>query len=83
MEKDLFQANEQCSFWKTMENVRKNRGIKLVTTEKRGNYLVSGSNYHATICFEKAIEMKKKKKKKNTIIYEYTSLLSPIDARNQ
>ena len=33
-------------FRKTMENVRKHRYIKLVTTEQRGNYLVSEPNYH-------------------------------------
>ena len=31
-----------------MENVRKHRDIKLVTADKRRNYLVSGSNYHTT-----------------------------------
>ena len=31
----------------TMENVRKHRNIKLVTTERRINYLVSETNYHA------------------------------------
>ena len=30
----------------TMENVRKHRNIKLVTTERRINYLVSEANYH-------------------------------------
>ena len=31
-----------------MENVRKHRDIKLVTTDKRRNQLVSERNYHAT-----------------------------------
>ena len=48
---------------KTMENVRKHRDIKLVTTKERGNYLVSETNYHTTIFFSEnllAIEMGKK-----------------------
>ena len=36
---------------KTMENVRKNRNIKLVATEKRRNYLVSEPNYHTKFFF--------------------------------
>ena len=32
----------------TMENMRKHRGIKLVATEKRRNYLVSEPNYYTT-----------------------------------
>ena len=35
-------------FGKTMENVRKHRNIKLVTTESRRNYLVSEQNYHTS-----------------------------------
>ena len=31
---------------KILENVRKKRDIKLVTTEKGRNYLVSEPNYH-------------------------------------
>ena len=49
-------------FEKTMENVRKHRYIKLVTTKARRNYLVSESNYHRTIFFSEnllAIEMKR------------------------
>ena len=47
-----------------MENLRKNRGIKLVTTEGRRNYLVSEPNYHTAKFFTEhllAIEMKKTK----------------------
>ena len=45
-----------------MENVRKHRNIKLVTTEGRSNYLVSEPNYHTTKFFTEdllAIEMRK------------------------
>ena len=38
-------------FGKTMRNVRKNTDIKLFTTEKRRNYLVSEPNYHTTNFF--------------------------------
>ena len=47
---------------KTMENVRKHRDIKLVTTEIRTNYLVSEPNYQTTKFFTEdllTIEMKK------------------------
>ena len=51
-------------FGKTIENVRKHRDIKLVTTERRRNYLVSEPNYHTTKFFTEtllAIEMKKQR----------------------
>ena len=35
-------------FGKTMENLRKHREIKLLTTESRLNYFVSEPNYHTT-----------------------------------
>ena len=55
-------------FGKTMENVRKHRDIKPVTTENIRNYLLSESNYHTTKFFTHllAIEMKKNKNKKKT-----------------
>ena len=51
-------------FGKTVENVRKHRDMKLITTEGRRNYLVSEPNYHATKIFTEnllAIEMKKQR----------------------
>ena len=48
---------------KAMENVRKDRDIKLFTTERRRNYLVSDLNYQTTKVFSEnllAIEIKKK-----------------------
>ena len=36
-----------------MENVRKHRNMKLVTTERRRNYLVSEPNYHTRKFFTK------------------------------
>ena len=49
-------------FGKSMENVGKHRDIKLVTTERRRNYLVSEPNYHTAKFFTEnllAIEMNK------------------------
>ena len=50
-------------FRKTMENLRKNRDIKLVTTGRRRNCLMSEPNYHTTTFFTEhllVIEMKKR-----------------------
>ena len=55
-----------------MENVRKHRDIKLVTTDKRRNKLVPEPNYHAIKCFSEnlvAIKMRKAKVKMNKPIY--------------
>ena len=40
-------------FWKTMENVRKHRDIKLVTRDKRRNQIVLEPNYHTKNIFQK------------------------------
>ena len=63
-EKDFFKLMNNAVFGKTMENVRKHRDIKLVTTDKRRNQLASEPNYDTTKYFLKklmAIEMKKTK----------------------
>ena len=45
-EKDSFKLMNNSVFGKTMDKVRKHRYIKLVTTYKRRNQLVSEPNYH-------------------------------------
>ena len=55
-----------------MENVRKHKHIKVVTIERRRNYLVYESNYHTTKFFKEhllAIEMKKTQILKNKPAY--------------
>ena len=57
---------------KTVENVRKHRYIKLVATESRRYYLVSGPNYDTTKLFTEnlsAIEMKKAQITMNKRVY--------------
>ena len=70
--KELFITNEWRIFGKTMENGRKDSGIKLVTTEARSNF-VSKTNYHRKKVFsESLLPIEMKKKYRYTWINEFT-----------
>ena len=77
-EKDLFKLMNNSVFGKTMENIRKHRDIRLVTTNKRRSKLVSEPNYH-TINYVSEdlsiIEMNKAKVKMNKPVYLGLSIL--------
>ena len=77
-EKDFFKLMNNTVFGKTMENVRKHRDIKLITTETRINYLVLELNYH-TIKFSTknllAIEMRKTEVLMNKPVFLGLSIL--------
>ena len=77
-EKDLFKLTNNSVFGKTMENIRKHRDIKLVTTDKKRSKLVSEPNYHTINLISEdlsIIEMKKTKVKMNEPIYLGLSIL--------
>ena len=60
-ESNFFKLINNAIFGKTMENVRKHRNIKLVTTERRRNYLVSEPNYQIQSLLQKFISNRKEK----------------------
>ena len=77
-EKDLFKLMNNSVFGKTMENIRKHRDIKSVTTDKKRSKLVSEPNYHTINLISEdlsIIEMKKTKAKMNKPIYFGLSIL--------
>ena len=77
-EKDFFKLTNNAVFGKTMENARKRRNIKLVTTESRRNYIVSEPNYHTTKFFTEdllATEMRKTQILMNKPVYLGLSIL--------
>ena len=77
-EKDLFKLMNNSVFGKTMENIRKHKDIKLVTTDKKRNKLVSEPDYHTINLISEdlsVIEMKKTKVKMNKPIYLGLSIL--------
>ena len=77
-EKDPLKMMNNSVFRKTMENIRKHRDIKLVTTDKKRSKLVSEPNYHTTNLISEDLsitEMKKTKVKMNKPIYLGLSIL--------
>ena len=77
-EKNFFKLMINSVFGKTMENLRKHRNIKLVTTDEKRSKLISEPNYHTTKRFSEnllAIEMKKTKVKMNKPVYLGMSIL--------
>ena len=83
-EKDFFKLMSNAVFglwkmWETMENVRKYRNIKLVTAERRRNYLVSEPNYHTTKLVTEnllVIDMRKTQIIINKLVYLGLSMLT-------
>ena len=77
-EKDLFKLMNNTVFGKTMENIRKHRDFKLVTTDKKRHKLVSEPNYHTMNYISEdlsIIEMNKTRVKMNKPIYSGLSIL--------
>ena len=74
----VFKLMNNAVFGKTMENVRKRRDIKLVTTDKKKSKLVSEPNYHTINLISEnlsTIEMRRTKVKMNKPIHLGLSIL--------
>ena len=77
-EKDLFKLMNNSVFGKIMENIRKHRDIKLVTTDKKRIKLVSEPNHHTMNYISEDLsvtEMNKTRVKMNKTIYLGLSIL--------
>ena len=77
-EKDFFKLMNNTVFGNIKENVRKQRDVKLVSTNKIRNYLVPEPNYHTTKSFSEnliAIKIIKEKVKMNKPVYLSLSIL--------
>ena len=77
-EKGFFKLMNNSVFGKTMENVGKQRNIKLGTTDTKIKQSISEPNYYMTKWFSKdllAIEMKKTKVKTSKPVYLGLSIL--------
>ena len=76
--KDFFKLMNNAAFGKTMENVRKNRDIKLFKTEKIRKYLVSKPNYHTTKYFPEHLLAREINKKAEILMNNPTYLALSI-----
>ena len=77
-DKDFFKLTNHTDFGKTMENVSNHRNIKFLTTERRGNYLVSEPNYDTKEIFTEyllPIELRKTQILMNETVYLGFSIL--------
>ena len=77
-DKDFFKLTSNTVFRKKMENGKKHRDIRFVTTDKRRSYLLSKPNYHTRKRFSRnllAIEMNKAKVKMNKRVFLGLSIL--------
>ena len=77
-QKEFFKLRNNTAFGKTMENLRQYRATKLVTTERRRNYLMLEPSYHTTKLFTEnfyAKEMRKTKILMNKLVYLGLSVL--------
>ena len=71
-EKDFFKLMNNSVFGNTRENVRNDKDIRVVTTDKQRSILASEPNYHSTKYISKDLlimEMKKTEVKMNKPIY--------------
>ena len=71
-EKDFYKLKINSIYGKTVQNDRKHRDIKLVTTEDKRNKFTSEPDYHSTKCISKnllVMKMKKTEVKINKPIY--------------
>ena len=77
-ETDFFKLMNNSVFEKTVKNVQKHVDIKLITAERRKNYLLSEPNYHSTKFFTGnllTIEMTKTQILINKFVYLGLSIL--------
>ena len=80
-ENNFFKLMNNAVFGKTMENIRKHRYIKLVTTDKKRSKLVSEPYYHTMNLISEnlsIIEMKRIKVKMGKQLYLELSILEII-----